>query len=445
MFDAITDALRKRTDLLGWTLRQVTRRGSQLYAVPGAVESVRDVTEDRYVIDVLRDTTVPGGPPSAGAGNVTPLPGADIDAAIDAASLHAGLVHNPPYGLPGPASLPGVPLLDEALCGDMAGALAAAHRRLVDAVTGEAGVRLAAAEFFAEEKSVRLRNSRGIDATQRGTSLELEWVLLARNGRAISDRSGGDRSSGDEVESYVQMRRRRLADLHLREVAAERAGWARDLLAAQAPPHHAGPVILAGSALAEFMDCGVIQNLGSAAAKFAKSSTWELGEPVFREPVRGDPLTVWANRQAPYGAASDLFDAEGIPSQRLLLIDDNRLAAFSAGQRHAAYLRIPATGEFGVIEVAPGRTAAADLRQGDLVEIAAFSSFEADDVTGDFASEIRLGYTVTGRRRVPFKGGLLIGNYLSALADATWSRETDFHGTYLGPAAVRFQSLTVAP
>ena len=443
MFDAITDALRKRTDLLGWTLRDITRRGSQLYAVPGAIEAVRDVTEERYVIDVLRDTTVPGREPSAGAGNITLLPGADIaaasiDAAIDSASLHAGLVRNPPYGLPGPSSLPDVPLLDEALCRDMAGALTRAHQELAGAVRSETGVRMTAAELFAEEKSVRLRNSRGIDASQRDTSLEVEWVLLARNG----GRSGGDQH---EVEAFVEMQRRRLADLNLREVVAERSGWARDLLAAQAPPQHAGAVILAGSALAEIMATGVIQTLGSAAAKFSKSSTWEVGESIFRGPVRGDPLTVWANRQAAYGVASDRFDAEGIPSQRLLLIDNNRLAAFSAGQRYAEYLHLPATGEFGVIEVAPGRTGAADLRQGDHVEIAAFSAFEADDVTGDFACEIRLGYAVTGGRRVPFKGGQLIGNYLHALADATWSRETGFHGIYLGPTAVRFETLTVAP
>lgn len=437
MFDAITDALTKRTDLLGWTLRHITRRGSQLYAVPGAIEAVRDVTEERYVIDVLRDTTVPGGKAVAGAGNVTLLPDADIDAAsidaaIDSASLHAGLVRNPPYGLPSPASLPEVPLLDEALCQDMAGALSAAHQELAGAVRSEAGVRMTAAEFFAEEKSVRLRNSCGIDASQRGTSLEVEWVLLARQGE-------------DEVETFVEMQRRRLADLNLQEVVAQRAGWARDLLAAQAPPEHVGAVILSGSALAEFMDTGVIQNLGSAGAKFSKSSTWEVGESIFREPVRGDPLTVWANRQAPFGVSSDLFDAEGIPSQRLLLVDDNRLAAFSARQRYAEYLGIPATGEFGVIEVAAGRAAAADLRQGDHVEIAAFSAFEADDVTGDFASEIRLGYTVTGGRRIPFKGGQFIGNYLQALANATWSRETGFYGIYLGPNAVRFETLTVAP
>ena len=443
MFDAITDALKNRTDLLGWTLRHVTSRGSQLYAAPGAVEAMRDVTEERFVIDVLRDTTAPGGEPSAGAGNITLLPGADIEAsiaaaidgAIDAASLHAGLVHNRPYGLAGPAALPDVPLLDDELSANMAGELAAAYRQLQEAVQeqagGAVGVRMTSAELFAEETAVRLRNSRGIDASQRGTSLAAEWVLLAREG-------------GREVETFVEMRRRRLADLHLQEVAAERAGWTRDLLAAQAPPDHAGAVILAGTALAEFMGSGVIQHLGSAAAKFSRSSTWEIGQSVFRTPASGDPLTVWANRQAPYGVDANRFDAEGIPSQRLLLVDNNHLVAFSAAQRYAEYLNVPATGEFGVIEVAPGRTAEADLRRGSHVEIAAFSWFNPDEVTGDFACEIRLGYTVTGGRRIPFKGGQLIGNYLDALAAAHWSRETGFHGTYLGPTAVRFDKLIVA-
>ena len=365
----------------------------------------------------------------------TPSIAAAIDGAIDAASLHAGLVHNRPYGLAGPGALPDVPLLDETLSADMAGELAAAYRQLKDAIQeatgGRNSVRMTAAELFAEETAVRLRNSRGIDASQSGTSLAVEWVLLAREGER-------------EVETFVEMQRRRLADLHLQEVVAERAGWTRDLLAAQAPPDHAGAVVLAGTALAEFMGSGVIQHLGSAEAKFSRSSTWEIGESVFRVSSSGDPLTVWANRQAPYGVASDRFDAEGIPSQRLLLIDANRLAAFSAAQRYAEYLNIPATGEFGVIEVAPGRTAAADLREGNHVEIAAFSWFNPDEVTGDFACEIRLGYAVTGGMRIPFKGGQLIGNYLDALAAAHWSRETGFHGTYLGPTAVRFDKLTVA-
>ena len=106
MFDAITDALQKRTDLLGWTLRHITRRGSQLYAVPGAIEAVRDVTEERYVIDVLRDTTVPGREPSAGAGNITLLPGADIAAASTLPACTPGWSATHPTACPGRPACP---------------------------------------------------------------------------------------------------------------------------------------------------------------------------------------------------------------------------------------------------------------------------------------------------------------------------------------------------
>ena len=77
-------------------------------------------------------------------------------------------------------------------------------------------------------------------------------------------------------------------------------------------------------------------------------------------------------------------------------------------------------------------------------EIAAFSWFNPDEITGDFACEIRLGYVVSDGKRVPFKGGQLIGNYLQALAGASWSSETGFYGAYQGPTTVRFAQLTVA-
>ena len=169
-----------------------------------------------------------------------------------------------------------------------------------------------------------------------------------------------------------------------------------------------------------------------------------LPEGAGDDRAEGDPLTVWANRQLPYGVGANRFDAEGIPSHRLLLIKDNVLQAFSAGQRYAEYLGIPATGDFGAIEVAAGSRPAAELLGDPHVEVAAFSWFNPDTITGDFACEIRLGYVVEDGKRTPFKGGQLIGNYLQALASARWSEETGYYGAYQGPTTVRFDNLTVA-
>ena len=240
------------------------------------------------------------------------------------------------------------------------------------------------------------------------------------------------------------MTRRRASDLDLEAEVARRVRHAVDLLSAGPATAFEGPVVLAGATLGEFINSGVIQTLTSAASKFNRLSTWEIGTSIFRGEVTGDPLTVWASRQLPFGTHAARFDEEGLPAQRVALIEAGRLLAFTAGQRYADYLAIPATGAFGDIEVAPGRTPAAELVAEPHVEIVTFSWFNPDEVTGDFACEIRLGYRVEGGVRTPFRGGMLVGNVLDALADARWSAETGFYGDYQGPTTARFGQLTVA-
>jgi PmbA protein len=188
----------------------------------------------------------------------------------------------------------------------------------------------------------------------------------------------------------------------------------------------------------------VLRTLASAATKFSKLSRWEIGASVFRGESDGDPLTVFANRLLPHGARANRFDDEGMPAQRVELIRDNRLRTFTAGQRYADYLGVAPTGDFGDLELPAGATLAAALLEEPYVEIVAFSWFYPDEITGDFSSEIRLGYLVEGGRRRPFKGGALVGNLLDALANARWSAETGFYGDYQGPEVARFGGLTVA-
>jgi predicted Zn-dependent protease len=141
---------------------------------------------------------------------------------------------------------------------------------------------------------------------------------------------------------------------------------------------------------------------------------------------------------------SSRFDAEGLPAKRIEIIKDGKLATFSTSQKYADYLSIPATGDFGAPEVPAGKTALKDLLTEPYIEVSMFSWFNPDSISGDFATEIRLGYLVKDGKATPFKGGQLIGNVLTALSDCHWSSETGFFGTYTGPVAVRFNKLKVA-
>src|SRR3954452_4371364 len=430
MLERIVAALQARADILGWSVRMIRSRQVQLYAVPDAVESRRTTTSERYVIQVLRQT---GEPDAArcGDGNATLLPGDDIDAAIDAATLMAGLVQNQPYALPTPSPLPDLPLADPKIQADAEATLDELLARLRAAAAAQPHVLLTAAELYAEEQTTHLLNSRGIDATQTGTTIDMEWVLLCREAERAA-------------ESFVELRRRRVDDIDIVAEVTAGARQAADLLRAAAPPDYRGAVVLCGATLATFLNGGVLQTLASAATKFGKLSRWEIGEPVFRGPAAGDPLTVFATRRLPFGVRAGRFDDEGQPAQRVELIRDGRLCAFTANQRYADYLGIAATGDFGDIELPAGATPEATLRAEPYVEVVAFSWFTPNEITGDFSSEIRLGYLVEGDRRTPFRGGALVGNVIEALANARWSAETGFYGDYQGPRVARFGSLVVA-
>ena len=430
ILDAIIKLLNLRADLDGWSVRHVAERGAQLYAVPSGVEAKRAVDSQRYIIDVLRANQGPDGSQTCGTGNATILPGDDIQKAIDAASLMAGLVHNPPHGIPAPAPLAKVSLVDPWLQTDLASALDEVFARLEKVAGEQPHVRMTAAECFAQEEAIHLVNSRGIDASQVSTRIDIEWVFLSQK-------------DGKEVESYVEMTRRRVADLNLEVEIQRRARYAVDLLQASAPPSTQGPVVLQGATLGGFVNSYVLSFLSSGEARFQKITPWEVGQPIFKGEVKGDSLSVWANRQLPYGTHSDCFDAEGVPAQRVALIQENKLAAFTANQRYADYLSIPVTGEFGNMELPAGTIPAQDLLTGSHIEVADFSWFNPDAVTGEFASEIRLGYVVDGDKRTHFKGGMLVGNLLDALADVRWSAEVGFYGNYQGPAVAHFANLKV--
>ena len=436
MLNQIVEALKKRSDLAGWTVRHVRTHEAQVYAVPQGIESQRAVDGERYLIDVLRNTTTAEGTPAVGSGDASVLPGENIDHAIDQATLVAGLFANPVHGLPDPAPLPEVPLCDENLQKDASSVMLDVMERTRTTAAKHPNARLTAAECFGALHKTHLVNSRGIDVEQESTQIDAEFVLHSQK---------GDRDS----ETFDAMTRRRVADLDLEAAIEDRVHYTLDSLEAESPASWQGPVVLRKDALTIFMagdnlNGSVIQTLASAESKYAGFSPWEVGKTVFRGEVKGDSLNLWANRCLHFGSASNRFDAEGLPAQRIELIRDNEFVAFAASQRYADYLQIPATGAFGNIELPPGKTPASALLVEPYIEIVQFSWFNPDPITGDIATEIRFGYIIKNGIRKPFKGGQLVGNYMDALANVRWSAEMGFFGSYLGPQTARFNELKIA-
>ena len=431
MFEKIRKAISRHDNIQDWNIRRVKSREFQQYDLRETTEAYRTTVDEKYLVEVLRENRSSSGERTVGLGSAPLLTEAEIEEVVQQAYQTAGLVNNPPYQFPLPEEPPEVPLVDQVLLDNPKLAL----EELIDELKVKTGehpeVRLSAAEGFGTVVETRLISSRGIDVEQTATNIYLQWVFMSGEGE-------------QEVESFVELSRRRLEDLDLAREIDRRAGFTQDLREAAQPLSYQGPVVVRGTALAEMVGSDVLRNLPSAALTFTGETPWKVGESIARGELKGEPLHCWANRKLPYGILSSRFDKEGLPAQRVELIKDHQLLALTASKRYADYLDLPATGAFGNLEIAPGGTPEKDLLKRPFVEVAEFSWFNPNPITGDFSSEIRLGYVVEPQGRKPFRGGLLVGNLLDALSNVTWSEETGFFGSYQGPRAARFNQLQVA-
>ncbi len=274
MLDKIAKALTARKELVGWSVRHILNRQAQVYLVGKKMESQRTVLDERYRIEVFRETTAPDGSQGMGVGDVSMLPDDDIHAAIEKASLVAGLVCNPMHTIPAPAPLPDVPVLDDEIKKDALGTLKQVAQEMLDAGAMQGEVRLTSAEGFAELNAIHHLNSRGLDVQDELSNVNVEFVLQYKKG-------------DEEVETFREYGRRRAMDLNIQAEVEQNAQLTRDLMRAGSPPNWEGPVVLRDNALVVFvggdhLTPGVLQSKGSASQKFAKVSELEIGKSVFR-------------------------------------------------------------------------------------------------------------------------------------------------------------------
>ncbi len=443
MREQVVAALQGQPGVDDWLVREITVQSNQYFLAGRHPESRREATTRCVVAEVYSDHSArQGGQPSRGSASLTLVPGDERRLAerIGQAVFMAGLTDNPPFSLPGPAVYPAVLVADRRLQESPAAAAEQLAGQLLAAIAGEPGVSLASAEVFVDLQQVAVHNSRGAQAEEASTSLLLDFVLLAR-----------DKRTGQETEAHLEVGSRALATLDLPALARRQARFARDTLGAGPPQSGRFPVIVSDDALRDLLagttHFSPFAFRAGAEYRYQRLTPWEIGKSVFGDAAAtGDPLTVYANAVLPWGTQSASFGHDGLPAQRLQIVENGVLRHFWATSRYAQYLQVPPTGDFGNLEVLAGSTPVADMWQGEglLYHVVAFSAMSPDPLTGDYVGEIRLGYERRGREMRPIKGGSLSGNLFADLAGARLSQETVLLAGYHGPQAVRFPALTVS-
>ena len=285
------------------------------------------------------------------------------------------------------------------------------------------------AELFLNKTSTRIVNSEGIDLSYSGYSGTLEFITTWKE-------------TGDEIELYRNIDFSSYnAELISSEVA-DMIKQCKDKAVAKATPVTADiPVLLTGSPVKEFFSYYYAQ--ANANAVYNQLSTIKAGDNVQGE-VIGDKVSIVLDPEMEGSIYSSPYDGDGFPLVKLDLYKDGTLKQNWGSVRYSHYLGIPATGEIGNFSVSGGEKSETELRQGAYLELLAFSDFQMDTITGDFAGEIRLGYYCDGTERTPVTGGSLSGNIKKVQQNIYLSKELQQDNNFIGPKTILINGASIA-
>ncbi len=426
-FEAVKTALGRRPDVDRWRLTRTVTRERQLYLVRHDVEAERTILRENVAATLFVRN---GDEVGSSSFEIKPGQEARVEGEIATAVRLAKANGYRDYPKIDAQPLPTVETVDPEIARNPQRGL----ERLREEVTGATSrpnVNLASAEFFVIHNESWMENSQGLEADFCGTRTTGEVVILGRD------------SQGREAEVQDLRYRRRIEDLDVSGWATELGTHAQDGARAEVMSSWSGPVVLRSNELDSFVRPIVGQLSGES--KYRQMSSFEVGDPITEETIRGDRITIASDRTLPFGLSTSPCDGDGVPAARVAVVEDGRVRRFWSDARHAHYLGLKATGDWANLVIEPGSRSAASLTSGgDVLEVVKFSWFTPSQGTGDFASEMRFGYLHRGGRRIPVKGGAVTGNVYTGLSHAYFSRETDFIGDGLVPSRMRLEGMEIA-
>jgi len=429
----------RRLKLDSWSVLFEERRSCSLFLTHRAVETSIDALRTEATVTVYKRY---GKEIGDARFIISSDDEAELVAKVKDALLLTAYAKKPAYPLPVRQTYSRVQLADPAIVRAFSAgkeeALVLKTWNLIDrAFTRERGMLLNSAELDLGQVSLTVANSAGLRATSSSTGLFVECIFTAFQGADKRRR---------EQESLAATTVSRLSDFDAANFVRHHCIRSRDVLAAKnfTGVQH-GKILLAEDALRDFwspqLDVNPVVFHAAAAAAYKKLSRYELGKKV----TANASFSIASNPAVPFNPASSVFDADGVASKPVTLIDKGVFVNHFGPQRYAHYLGVPATGGLGAIELSSGSERLASLLSDGCLEIVAFSSFSPNSMSGDFSAEIRLAYLHARGKKIPIRAAMFSGNLFQMLDAMRASKERVLVDRYHGPAAVRFdKNVTVS-
>jgi len=296
---------------------------------------------------------------------------------------------------------------------------------------------LSYSEFFITRDDVRIINSNGVDVRYTTHRAYIETAVHWR-----------DTPQAKEIEVSEMLRfgldMEQAADWLQTRVAELFAASKDKAVATGTPGVDDVPVLLSGECLRTFFDyfCerAHVQNIYQQLSTYKVGDTVQGGEnatPCDRITLTIDPLLAGSPTALPY-------DRQGFPMQPHQIIKDGVLMKLWGDTRFAHYLGVAPSGNAQNFRVTGGTATMDELKKAPHLHLVSFSDFQCDAVTGDFGSEIRLGYYFDGEKTTPVTGGSISGNMEKIAHTLRMTREELTLGQFRGPKMIQITGASIS-
>jgi PmbA protein len=285
-------------------------------------------------------------------------------------------------------------------------------------------------EIFLNKVYTRIVNSEGVDVSSVDYNCMIEFITTWKE-------------EGEEVELYKSLK---FSDFDSEALAEEVKNMIiickEKAIAKSTPAIEKSTVILSREAVKEFFS--FYYSKCSAEEVFEETSTWKIGDKVQGEEIKGDYVSMLLDPFMKNSTYSSPFDEDGFKLEPVVILDKGVLKRYSADSRYAYYLKVEPTGAIENIRISAGSKTESKLKEDPYLEIAAFSDFTVDTLTGDFFGEIRLAWYYDGNKTIPVTGGSISGNISEAQNELYLSKELQKDNNFEGPKIIKLLNVTVA-
>ncbi|MDF2890378.1 MAG: peptidase [Clostridia bacterium] len=439
MLDRIINILKNHKDVSDWKIVQNLTTANELFIIKKQIDMPRSIQVNHITITVYKDFEE-NGVKFRGSSTINIHPtmtDEEISTAVDDAAFSASFIKNKYYPVPEKSTEEIKPLSSEFDNAPLATWMPKLKAALYAYDNDEKGY-IGSSELFLNKNITTIMNSRGVHYSYANYRGHIEFITSWKD-------------TGEEVELYKDLTFADFEPEALSRTAQEMLEMSKEKASTQATQNLEGfTVILQGEPVAELLKHYYMQS--NAQYVYQQVSTAKLHESIQGENIQGDKINLTIDPALNNSAVSAPLDDDGVVLSAHKIIDKGVLLKYWGTTQYCHYLNVEPTGRINNFVFEGGSKSIEEMRLVPHLEIAAFSDFMINPMTGDFAGEIRLGWHYDGKTRTAVSGGSISGNlnniqnnmYLSRELQQCNAKESLQPLCYKGPKALMMHNIAVA-